>query len=131
LTKGKSAERINGYSIPVQVSNGNQALIRKLRKPILKKYTNENMSIMDINWIVRLIEESRYRTFQKVNEKMALLCFTLGKTFSVRVDEGARGDKKVEEISAFIINRFPGLIGYIHLGIYRLKPFYRTYSSDY
>ena len=80
--------------------------------------------------IVRLIEESRNRAFQKVNEELVLLYFTVGKTVSVRVAEGTWGDKTVEELSAYIMNRFPGLSGFTRRGLYRMKQFYETYSVD-
>ena len=80
--------------------------------------------------IARLIEESRNRAFQKVNEELVLLYFTVGKTVSVRVAEGTWGDKTVEELSAFIISRFPGLSGFNRRGLYRMKQFYETYSVD-
>jgi predicted nuclease of restriction endonuclease-like (RecB) superfamily len=80
--------------------------------------------------IVRLIEESRTRAFQKVNEELVLLYFTVGKTVSVRVAEGIWGDKTVEELSAYIINRFPGLSGFTRRGLYRMKQFYETYFEN-
>ncbi len=67
--------------------------------------------------IVRLIEESRNRAFQKVNEELVLLYFTVGKSVSVRVAEGTWGDKTVEELSAYILNRFPGLSGFTRHGL--------------
>jgi len=86
--------------------------------------TNEFMEI------VRLIEESRNRAFRKVNEELVLLYFTVGKTVSLRVVEGTWGDKTVEELSAYIMNRFPGLSGFTRRGLYRMKQFYETYSVD-
>ncbi len=80
--------------------------------------------------IVRLIEESRNRAFQKVNEELVLLYFTVGKTVSVRVAEGAWGNKTVEELSSYIMNRFPRLSGFTRRGLYRMKQFYETYSED-
>ena len=79
--------------------------------------------------IARLIEESRNRAFQKVNEELVLLYFTVGKTVSVRVAEGAWGDKTVEELSSYIMSRFPGLSGFTRRGLYRMKQFYETYSE--
>lgn len=80
--------------------------------------------------IVRLIEESRNRAFRKVNEELVLLYFAVGKTVSQRVLEGDWGDKIVDELSAFILNRFPGLSGFTRRGLYRMKQFYETYSED-
>lgn len=80
--------------------------------------------------IVRLIEESRNRAFQKVNEELVLLYFTVGKTVSLRVSEGAWGDKTVEELSVYILNLFPGLSGFTRRGLYRMKQFFETYSPN-
>lgn len=80
--------------------------------------------------IVRLIEESKNRAFQKVNEELVLLYFKVGKTVSLRVSEGVWGDKTVDELSAYILNRFPGLSGFTRRGLYRMKQFYDTYSLD-
>jgi len=91
---------------------------------------NEFRPKIEFEEIVRLIEESRNRAFQKVNEELVLLYFTVGKTVSVRVAEGTWGDKTVEELSAYIMNRFPGLSGFTRRGLYRMKQFYETYSVD-
>lgn len=80
--------------------------------------------------IARLIEESRNRAFQKVNEELVLLYFTVGKTVSMHVAEGIWGDKTVEELSSYIMTRFPGLSGFTRRGLYRMKQFYETYSED-
>jgi predicted nuclease of restriction endonuclease-like (RecB) superfamily len=90
----------------------------------------EMNSTNEFTEIVRLIEESRNRAFQKVNEELVLLYFTVGKTVSVRVAEGTWGDKTVEELSAYIMNRVPGLSGFTRRGLYRMKQFYETYSVD-
>ena len=91
---------------------------------------NEIKPLIEFEEIVRLIEESRNRAFQKVNEELVLLYFTVGKTVSVRVAEGTWGDKTVEKLSAYIMNRFPGLSGFTRRGLYRMKQFYETYSVD-
>jgi hypothetical protein len=91
---------------------------------------NEIKPLIEFEEIVRLIEESRNRAFQKVNEELVLLYFTVGKTVSVRVSEGVWGDKTVDELSAYILNRFPGLSGFTRRELYRMKQFYETYSLD-
>jgi predicted nuclease of restriction endonuclease-like (RecB) superfamily len=91
---------------------------------------NEIKPLVEFAEIVRLIEESRNRAFQKVNEELVLLYFTVGKTVSVRVAEGVWGDKTVDELSAYILNRFPGLSGFTRRGLYRMKQFYEIYSVD-
>jgi len=90
----------------------------------------EMKSSNEFSEIVRLIEESKNRAFQKVNEELVLLYFKVGKTVSLRVSEGVWGDKTVDELSAYILNRFPGLSGFTRRGLYRMKQFYDTYSLD-
>ena len=94
------------------------------------KKMNEIKPLIEFAEIVRLIEESRNRAFQKVNEELVLLYFTVGKTVSVRVAEGTWGEKTVDELSSFILKRFPGLSGFTRRGLYRMKQFYETYSVD-
>jgi len=90
----------------------------------------ELKSTNEFSEIVRLIEESKNRAFQKVNEELVLLYFNVGKTVSLRVSEGVWGDKTVDELSAYILNRFPGLSGFTRRGLYRMRQFYETYSVD-
>jgi hypothetical protein len=93
LTKGKSAERINGYSITVQVSNGNQALIRKLRKTILKIYTNENFENQSISGPRVNTDNEKLKLAQKsVNNKMNEL-----RTEALAWTQEQRADKAVRE----------------------------------
>ncbi len=80
--------------------------------------------------IVRMIEQSRSRAFQKVNEELVLLYFSVGKIVSGRVVDGAWGNKTVDELSAYIMDRISGLKGFTRRGLYRMKQFYETYSPD-
>jgi predicted nuclease of restriction endonuclease-like (RecB) superfamily len=90
----------------------------------------EIKSTNEFSEIVRLIEESKNRAFQKVNEELVLLYFNVGKTVSLRVSERVWGDKTVDELSAYILNRFPGMSGFTRRGLYRMKQFYETYSEN-
>lgn len=90
---------------------------------------NELKPITEFEEIALLIEESRSRTFRKVNEELVLLYFNVGKTVSERVLNGMWGDKTVEELSSFILDKFPGLSGFTRRGLYRMKQFYETYFS--
>ncbi|MCH8569136.1 MAG: PDDEXK nuclease domain-containing protein [Balneolales bacterium] len=88
------------------------------------KYQNE------FNEIVGLIEESRKRAFQKVNEELVLLYFNVGKMVSQNVKAGSWGDGSVNELASFINERFPELKGFNRRGLYRMKQFYETYTSE-
>ena len=86
--------------------------------------------VTEFDEIIRMIEQSRSRAFQKVNEELVLLYFSVGKIVSTRVTKGAWGDKTVDELSQFILKRFPKLSGFNRRGLYRMKQFYETYSQD-
>ncbi len=79
--------------------------------------------------ILRLIEESRNRAFQKVNEELVLLYFHVGETISNKVTLGSWGENTVDELANFIADKFPGLKGFNRRGLYRMKQFYETYTD--
>lgn len=91
---------------------------------------NELKPITEFEEIALLIEESRNRAFQKVNQELVLLYFNVGKTVSERVLKGVWGEKTVEELSSFILNKFPRLGGFTRRGLYRMKQFYENFSPD-
>ncbi|MCH8486900.1 MAG: PDDEXK nuclease domain-containing protein [Candidatus Cyclonatronum sp.] len=80
--------------------------------------------------VISLIEESRKRAYQKVNEELVLLYFNIGRMVSEKVEAGSWGDGSVNELATFINNRFPELRGFNRRGLYRMKQFYETYTSD-
>lgn len=78
--------------------------------------------------IVRLIDVSRSRAFQKVNEELVLLYFNVGKIVSEKVAAGSWGDNTVGELADFIKDHYQGYGGFTRRGLYRMKQFYETYS---
>jgi predicted nuclease of restriction endonuclease-like (RecB) superfamily len=86
--------------------------------------------IKDFETIVHLIEEARNRAFQKVNQELVMLYFNVGRLVSEKVSEGIWGDGTVNELSRFIQNKYPELKGFNRRGLYRMKQFYETYSSE-
>ncbi|MDP3433056.1 MAG: PDDEXK nuclease domain-containing protein [Bacteroidota bacterium] len=89
-------------------------------------------NINDFAQIAILIEESRNRAFQKVNEELVLLYFRVGHIVTEKVTAGAWGSGTVDELAKYIAERLPGLAGFNRRGIYRMMQFYETYdlSSD-
>ncbi|MEP7231159.1 MAG: DUF1016 N-terminal domain-containing protein [Ginsengibacter sp.] len=79
--------------------------------------------------IAILIEESRNRAFQKVNEELVLLYFNVGNIVSAKVAEGVWGENTVGELATFVQNKFTGFSGFTRRGLYRMKQFYEVYSS--
>jgi predicted nuclease of restriction endonuclease-like (RecB) superfamily len=89
---------------------------------------SEKNSINDFAPITILIEEARYRAFQKVNEELVLLYFKVGSIVSEKVAAGAWGSGTVDELAKYIAFRLPGLAGFNRRGIYRMKQFYEIYN---
>ncbi len=87
-------------------------------------------SIADFEQIALLIDESRNRAFQKVNQELVLLHFNIGKIVSEKINNGNWGDKTVNELSKYIINKLPTLRGFNPRGIYRMKQFFETYNIN-
>jgi len=65
----------------------------------------------DFNQIVLLIEEAKNRAYQKVNEELVSLYFNVGKIVSFKVTSGTWGDNTVDQLAAFIENKYAGLKG--------------------
>lgn len=80
--------------------------------------------------VVLLIEESRNRAFQKVNEELVMLYYKVGNLVSEKVSQGAWGQNTVEELADFIQENCPGLKGFNRRGLYRMKQFFETYSAS-
>lgn len=79
--------------------------------------------------VVILIEQARNRAFHKVNEELILLYFKVGKIVSTKVAAGIWGDNTVEQLSTYIVGKYPELKGFNRRGLYRMKQFFETYTS--
>ncbi len=89
----------------------------------------KSKKIIEFEDIVHLIEESRNRAYQKVNEELVLLYFNIGKIVSEKVSAGFWGDNTVDELAIYIEQHYPGLRGFKRRGLYRMKQFYEAYTS--
>lgn len=78
--------------------------------------------------IIQLIQQSRSRTFSKINEELILLYYRVGGTVSDKVSEGNWGDHTVNRLVEYIEKELPGQNGFNRRGLYRMKQFYETYS---
>lgn len=84
----------------------------------------------DFERIVRLIEDARSRALRQVNAELVMLYFEIGQIVSQKVANGVWGEKTVDELADFIKAKMPDLKGFTRRGLYRMKQFYETYSSD-
>jgi predicted nuclease of restriction endonuclease-like (RecB) superfamily len=91
-----------------------------------EKVENKN----DFEQIVKLINETRDRTFRQINAEIVKLYYEIGRTVSERVTDRKWGEKTVDELAAFIKLKTPELKGFTRRGLYRMKQFYETYSPE-
>lgn len=84
----------------------------------------------DFEQIVRLIEESRNRTYRQINAELVTLYYEIGRIVSERVAAGNWGEKTVDALAAFIKSKMPEMKGFTRRGLYRMKQFYETYSPE-
>lgn len=83
----------------------------------------------DFESIVILINESRNRAINKVNEELVLLYFNVGRIVSIKVSSGTWGEGTVDELANYIVSKLPGIGGFNRRGLYRMKQFFETYSN--
>ena len=84
----------------------------------------------DFENIVQLIEEAQLRTFRRVNAELVMLYFNVGKIVSLKVENGFWGEHTVDELAEFIQTKIISLRGFNRRGLYRMKQFYETYTSE-
>lgn len=79
--------------------------------------------------IIRLIKLARASAVKAVNTELINLYWNVGAYISKRIRNASWGEKKVDELAAFIKKNHPELKGFNRRGLYRMKQFFETYSS--
>ncbi len=79
--------------------------------------------------VIRLIKKARSNAFQAVNTEMINLYWNIGEYISKRVEVQAWGKSIVAQLANFIEKKAPGLNGYSHRNLWRMKQFYETYKD--
>ena len=80
--------------------------------------------------VAEIIEGTRNRAYQKVNEELVLMYQQVGKFLSEESESAEYGDAYVDSLAEYIQERFPGIKGFTRRGLYRMKQFYETYAGD-
>ncbi len=86
-----------------------------------------NNSFQDI---VLLIENSRKKVFQKINQELVELYWKVGEYISLKTDKENWGKSTVKELSNYISQTHPDLKGFSSSNLWRMKQFYETYRED-
>lgn len=84
----------------------------------------------DFGQIIQLIEIARHNALSKVNEELILLYYKVGAFLSEQSTKAQWGDSYIDQLSLFILQKFPALKGFTRRGLYRMKQFYEIYKDD-
>lgn len=74
--------------------------------------------------VVNLIHRSRENALRKVNEKLILLYWNVGKYISEQIENQRWGSSYIDEMAKFISKNCPEIKGFNRRGLYRIKQFY-------
>jgi hypothetical protein len=80
--------------------------------------------------VIALIEAARGHEYQAVNTELVTLYWRLGEYISRKIVSAEWGDGIVEELAADLARRYPGIRGYTHPNLFRMRQFYEAYRSN-
>lgn len=79
--------------------------------------------------ISNLIKEAKQRAYQAVNNELVNLYWQIGMYVSQQVTSNVWGKSVVKELSEFILQSDPNIIGFSSQNIWRMKQFYESYKD--
>jgi hypothetical protein len=77
-----------------------------------------------------LIEGARQRAYRAINTELVGLYWALGQYLSQKIDSAEWGDGVVLELARAIALKYPGVRGYTHRNLFRMRQFYELYRDD-
>jgi predicted nuclease of restriction endonuclease-like (RecB) superfamily len=80
--------------------------------------------------VVSLIEQSRKRAYQSVNTHRIDLYWQVGEYVSLKIKADGWGQGTVQDLSAYIQRRQPGIRGFSPQNIWRMRQFFETYHGE-
>ena len=80
--------------------------------------------------IIQLIKQSQINAVRVVNTELINLYWNIGSYINSQLAKANWGEKTVDELAGFIRKNHPELKGFNRRGLYRMKQFYETYSSQ-
>ena len=84
----------------------------------------------DFLTLVTLIEAHRQNAYRKVNEELVSMYYEIGQYLSNKVSNEKWGSKTIDNLSKYILERYPELKGFNRVGLYRMMQFYETYKGN-
>jgi predicted nuclease of restriction endonuclease-like (RecB) superfamily len=79
--------------------------------------------------ITTLISKAKENAFQAVNKELVTLYWHIGEYVSQQVEKKAWGKSVVKELSLFIQQSEPNIVGFSPQNIWRMKQFFETYKD--
>ena len=79
--------------------------------------------------ITTLISKAKESAFHAVNKELATLYWHVGEYVSQQVEKKAWGKSVVKELSLFIQQSEPNIVGFSPQNIWRMKQFVETYKD--
>jgi predicted nuclease of restriction endonuclease-like (RecB) superfamily len=79
--------------------------------------------------IARLIQESRTRAYQAVNQQLIELYWEVGRIISRKIESAEWGQGVVDELVIYLKRKEPGLKGFSRRNLYLMRQFYATYRE--
>ena len=80
--------------------------------------------------IAQLIRQARTNALKTVNTELINLYWNIGHYISIKIKNAEWGDKTVSELANFLQRNHSELKGYNRAGLYRMVPFYESYSKS-
>ena len=80
--------------------------------------------------MVELIGASRSRAYLAVNQELIDLYWAIGKHISQKIETEGWGKGTVLQLAAYIHKKQPGLSGFSHQNLWRMRQFFETYRAD-
>ena len=84
----------------------------------------------DFEEIAALISAARRRAVQAVNTTLIDLYWKVGQTISRKIEQAQWGDGVVMQLAEHLGRTQPGLRGFTHRNLFRMRQFYEAYRDD-
>jgi len=91
---------------------------------------SNNVLLKQFHEIVHLIKSAQSNAIVSINVEMINLYWNVGQYISLQLSRTAWGNKTIDELAAFIQQEYPEIKGFNRRGLYRMKQFFETYSSE-
>ncbi|MFQ7293249.1 MAG: PDDEXK nuclease domain-containing protein [Monoglobales bacterium] len=82
------------------------------------------------NKVVEIVERTRQKAFQRVNEELITMYWQVGEYISQQTSKAEYGDSFVTNLADFIAENYPEIKGFNRRGLYRMRQFYETYKNE-